>query len=124
LRGAARKYNCSVAELPNVLSETETKLNLIQDQSQASAKAEKAVAETRAAYIAAAEKLSAKRKTASTKLAKAVMAELSPLKLDKATFAVAVDAKPEEGWTADGMDNVLFQISTNPGTPMGPLNKI
>ncbi len=124
LRGAARKYHCAVAELPDVLAETEAKLNVIQDQSQASAKAEKAVAETRASYVAAAEKLSVRRVAAAAKLGKAVMAELTPLKLDKANFTVAVEAKPEENWGADGMDSVVFQISTNPGTPMGPLNKI
>jgi DNA repair protein RecN (Recombination protein N) len=124
LRGAARKYDCTVADLPNVLAETEAKLNLVQDQSKASAKADKAVAETRTAYIAAAEKLSAVRQAAAGKLSKAVMAELSPLKLDKAQFAVSVAAKAEENWGADGMDDTNFQISTNPGTPMGPLNKI
>lgn len=124
LRAAARKYSVAVVDLPQLLTDTEEKLTLVNDQSHAKEKAEKKVIETRASYIEAAEKLSVKRNAASTVLAKSVMAELTPLKLDKAIFTVAVDKKSEENWNADGTDQVTFLISTNPGTPPGPLNKI
>ena len=68
--------------------------------------------------------MSLKRKTSAMKLAKAVMAELTPLKLDKANFTVSIEAKAPENWRAEGIDQIVFLISTNPGTPPGPLNKI
>ncbi len=124
LRAAARKYGVAVVDLPQYLTDTEEKLTLVNDQTHAKENAEKKVVETRLAYVAAAQTLTAKRVASSDKLAAAVMAELKPLKLEKATFAVAVDQKPEENWGPDGADSVVFLISTNPGTPPGPLNKI
>lgn len=124
LRGAARKYGVAVVGLPDLLKEIEQKLNLINDQSVQRAKLEKLVAETRGIYVEKAQSLTIKRQTSSTKMAKAVMAELVPLKLEKAIFSVAVEARAEESWGADGMDHVTFLISTNPGMPPGPLNKI
>jgi DNA repair protein RecN (Recombination protein N) len=124
LRAAARKYGVAVVGLPDYLREIEERLTLISDQSAQKKKLEKQVADAREAYIQKAKALHDKREVSSGKLAKAVMAELTPLKLEKATFMAAVEEKPEENWGSDGMDNVTFLISTNPGTPPGPLNKI
>ena len=47
--------------------------------------------------------------------------ELAPLKMERAVFAThvtAADAGP------DGQDAVAFTVTTNPGAPAGPLNKI
>lgn len=124
LRGAARKFGVAVTGLPDLLREIEEKLTMINDQSAQKKKLELRVTETREAYISQARALHDKRQVASTKLAKAVMAELTPLKLEKAVFTVAVEEKPEENWTNEGIDQVTFLISTNPGMPPGPLNKI
>ncbi len=43
------------------------------------------------------------------------MAELAPLKLDKARFRVAVEPLAEDRAGAAGMDRVGFEIATNPG---------
>jgi len=124
LRAASRKFGVAVSNLPDHLREIEEKLTVINDQSAQKTKLQKRVAETRTVYEEKARSLSDKRQQAGIKLSKAVMTELTPLKLEKATFAVAVEQKPEENWGADGMDTVTFLISTNPGVPPGPLNKI
>ena len=124
LRAAARKFGVAVIGLPDLLHEIEEKLTLINDQSAAKKKLEQRVTETRQDYVAKATALHDKRVASSGKLAKAVMAELTPLKLEKAVFTVSVEQKPEESWSADGLDSVTFLISTNPGMPPGPLNKI
>ena len=49
------------------------------------------------------------------------MAELPPLRLDKARFFVEVADMPETAWGADGADEVRFLIATNPGQEPGPL---
>ncbi len=51
------------------------------------------------------------------------MAELPPLKLDKARFATLV-ASDRERPGPSGIDRVEFTVSANPGTPLGPLAKI
>jgi DNA repair protein RecN (Recombination protein N) len=124
LRGLARKYQVTVDGLAEFLAQTEDKLKIVSDQSAALDAATQAVATTRMQYMKAAEGARTTRHKHADALARDVMAELGPLKLDKARFAVSVTDRPEEGWGADGMDNVTFLISTNPGTPPGPLNKI
>ncbi|MDB5478608.1 MAG: recN [Alphaproteobacteria bacterium] len=124
LRAAARKYGVAVTALPDLLQEIEEKRALVQDQSAQRNKLQKQVGEARVAYIEKAQALSQKRQAAGVKLSKAVMAELTPLKLEKAKFTVSVEAKAEDSWSADGIDQALFLISTNPGMEPGPLNKI
>lgn len=124
LRGLARKYQVTVDGLADFLTQTEDKLKLVSDQSAALDAANRAVATTRQHYIKAAEQVRKTRRAHADTLARDVMAELGPLKLDKARFAVSVTDRDEDLWGPDGMDNVTFLISTNPGTPPGPLNKI
>jgi DNA repair protein RecN (Recombination protein N) len=86
--------------------------------------AEAAVAEARKAYLAEAAKLSDARRAAGEKLAATVMAELAPLKLEKARFRVAVEPLPEERAGPTGLDRIAFEIATNPGAPFGDLGAI
>jgi DNA repair protein RecN (Recombination protein N) len=86
--------------------------------------AEAAEAEARAAYTAAAATLSAERRAAGERLARAVEAELAPLKLEKARFRAAVEPLPEDRAGPSGVDRVAFEICTNPGAPFGPLEAI
>ena len=72
----------------------------------------------------AAAQLSAARQQAARALGKAVMAELPPLKLDKASFAVRLAPLPEAQWSAEGAERVVFEVATNPGQEPGPLAKI
>jgi len=49
------------------------------------------------------------------------MHELPPLKMERAQFITHMEPAAE---SPIGMDKVRFQVSTNPGTPVGPLDKI
>lgn len=72
-------------------------------------------------FDAEAQALSAARHAAAKALDTAVMAELAPLKMERAVFTTtisAADAGPS------GVDDVTFTVATNPGAPAGPLNKI
>jgi DNA repair protein RecN (Recombination protein N) len=74
-----------------------------------------------AAYDAAAAHLSDARVVAAAALDVAVMAELSPLKMERAEFrTVLTEADPGP----DGCDTATFTVATNPGAPAGALNKI
>ena len=73
------------------------------------------------AYDAAAQALSSARTKAAKRLDKAVMAELAPLKMDRAVFETEVSAA-DPG--PSGTDDVTFTVATNPGAPSGPLAKI
>lgn len=124
VRGLARKHQTSIDNLPNILSEFETKLSAIEYGEETLSKLRKDEEEAKLSYIQQANKLSAQRKSTALILDKKVMEELSPLKMDKAKFITSVEQNPESGWSSKGFDSVMFTVSTNPNSPQGPLNKI
>jgi len=124
LRAVARKHGVEVDRLPALRTGMEEKLALAQDRSDAVDRLRQAERAARADYLEKAEKLSVSRSQAATRLDAAVNAELPPLRLEKAHFSTALERLDESGWTADGIDRVAFQVSTNPGTPAGPLGKV
>ncbi|MFT6460200.1 MAG: DNA repair protein RecN (Recombination protein N), partial [Pseudophaeobacter arcticus] len=82
---------------------------------------EAALAQAEADYQALADQLSAARRDNAAALDQAVMAELAPLKMERAVFKTLVESA-EAG--PEGCDAVAFTVATNPGAPSGPLNKI
>ena len=124
LRGMARKLQVSVEELPTLRVRFAERLRAMESSEDDLKAADAAVAQARSAYMADAEKLSASRRAAGDRLATAVMAELPPLKLDKARFRVAVETLAEDRAGPTGTDRVAFEIATNPGAPFGDLGAI
>jgi DNA repair protein RecN (Recombination protein N) len=124
LRGLARKLNVSVEELPLLRARFAERLRAVESSEDDLKAADAALKAARAAYLASAAALSAARRAAGDRLAEAVMAELGPLKLDKARFRVAVEPLDEERAGPAGLDRVAFEIATNPGAPFGDLGAI
>jgi DNA repair protein RecN (Recombination protein N) len=124
LRGLARKHRVEPDQLSNLLNELQKKLAAISDGGRTLEELEASLAKSKAAYVAAAEKLRAQRARAAKALDKAVAGELAPLKLDAARFETFLEELAEEHWNKGGMDRIEFLISTNPGAPLAPLGKI
>lgn len=66
--------------------------------------------------------LSSKRISASVKLQSEINEELLNLSFKKALFSISIEKKDEI--SANGIDDVDFLFSANPGEPMKPLNKV
>ena len=124
LRGMARKLSVSVEELPILRVRFAERLRAMESSEDELKAADAAVASARAAYLMDAGKLSQARRAAGERLADSVMAELAPLKLDKARFRVAVEPLAEDRAGPAGQDRVAFEIATNPGAPFGDLGAI
>ncbi|WP_340265123.1 DNA repair protein RecN [Sphingobium mellinum] len=124
LRGLARKHQVAPDELAGLRDDMAARLAAIEGGEEHLAALEAEVAATASAYRRAAQALSAQRARAAERLDQAVAAELAPLKLDAARFRTVVAPLDERQWSAQGMDRVEFEISTNPGAPFGPLVKI
>ncbi len=122
LRAAARKHDVDPDQLAPLRRRLRMQLDEIEHSDGALAMTLEAEAKARAAYDAAAAKLTAKREAAAKKLAKAVSDELAPLKLEKAKFRVSVTPKAEPG--PAGRDDIAFEIETNAGAGFGSLDKI
>jgi len=124
LRAAARKHKVSVDDLPELLTRLEAELAAL-DQSESRLEALAAAAKaTREAYAATATALSEARKEAAARLDAEVVAELAPLKLEKARLLTKVETGTIDEGGPYGIDRVAFFVRTNPGTEPGPLMKV
>ena len=124
LRAAARKHGVAVDGLAGLRDDLAQRLALIEDQGDALTRLARDAAHCRASYLEAAQALSERRRIAAAALDTAVAQELPPLKLERARFVTGTEGLAEDGWGASGIDRVTFRISTNPGAPPGPLNRI
>lgn len=124
LRAAARKYNIDVNGLAAVRRDFEAQLSRLDNRRDHLAQLEKDAVRKHQAFLQAAKGLSAKRRKAAKKLDIAVAMELPPLKLEKAVFNVAVESVDSDKAGPYGIDRVRYLVSTNPGTPSGPLTQI
>ncbi|GGH30304.1 DNA replication and repair protein RecN [Cribrihabitans marinus] len=121
IRALARKHDVAPDDLSAFADTLRDKLAALDagDADLASQQSDLRAAE--AAYDEAADALSARRASAAAGLDRAVMAELAPLKMERAEFRTVIDAA-DPG--PEGRDGVAFSVATNPGAPAGPLNKI
>jgi len=124
LRGMARKLHVLVEDLPATRLKFAEALRGLENSEETLKAADAAAAAARAAYLAAAQSLSAARRAAGDRLAKAVDSELGPLKLDKARFRVGIEALTDDRAGPAGADRIEFEVSTNPGAPFGGLGAI
>lgn len=124
LKDMGRKYQCAPDDLPDKLEEFQKQLSLLNKGEEEVFALRQEQEKTRLAYLQQARALSALRQKAADKLDKSVMKELPDLKLEKAVFKTKLTAKEEEKWGPDGLDEVVFEVSTNAGTPLSALNKI
>lgn len=121
IRGLARKYNVLPDELGGYAEELRQRLTALDAGEGDIAALTADLSAAQAAYDTAAAALTAARVKAAKKLDKAVMAELAPLKMERAVFTTSLsdgEAGPE------GRDAVEFVVATNPGAPSGSLAKI
>jgi len=121
IRGLARKHRVEPDALAELADRMRAQLSEIEAGGERIAELDRALDQARVHYSELASDLSRQRHDAARKLDEAVAAELHPLKLDAARFRTAL-AQAEPG--SAGTDKVEFEVSTNPGTPFGPLTKI
>ena len=123
LRAAARKYKSTVDTLAHVRERFEEELQAISDGGSRLKALESAWTAAQAAFDQAAERLSDKRRKAAKGLDKAVLAELPPLKLERARFESKIET--DAGRPGNhGIDRIEFMVAANPGTPLAPLMKV
>jgi DNA repair protein RecN (Recombination protein N) len=121
LRALARKHGVAPDDLGGFAEELRGRLEAL-DGSVAHLGALKTARDrTRAAFDAAAGALTKARMDAAARLDARIMQELAPLKMERAVFVTEI-TRAEPGPT--GQDAVVFAARTNPGAPIGPLNKV
>jgi DNA repair protein RecN (Recombination protein N) len=124
LRALARKHGLAIDALPAVRAEIARRIGALDDGGGRLAHLARQEQEARRAYLAAAESVTRQRRQAAKALDAAIMAELPPLKLEKARFRTVLTPLPEPEWSEHGSERVHFEVATNPGAPPGPLARI
>jgi len=124
LRRLARKHNVVPDQLADTLADIQTRLKALDAGEDAVDYARQNMQAAAQAYDVAVAALSKSRLAAAGKLDAAVMAELPPLRLDKAKFRTSLIALSDEERGAYGAERVQFDVQTNPGSDFGPLAKI
>ena len=124
LRAAARKHRTDVDSLAELRDSFAAKLAALDDRGDAARRLAGAADAARAAFVAGARRLSNARRRAATELDRGVASELPALKLENTVFKTRLEALPEAEWSAAGAERVRFEVATNPGDPLGPLDRI
>lgn len=137
IRDKTRKYNISSAEIPLFLKKSQQKLKNLKDTINDAESLNLSRSDKHQKYLELALSLSEKRSDNAMKLESSVQAELAQLKMEKATFKIEITAKNNSSnqdlesvcynnktISHNGIDNVRFVASTNPGMNLSPIDKI
>jgi DNA repair protein RecN (Recombination protein N) len=119
-----RKYGATVDEVIEFGADVLRKLADVENKDEILRQLREELARAANEYLKAAIALSKKRADAARKLEKLVEAEINDLAM-KSTFRIQKTTSEEEReWTASGIDQVVYMISTNPGEPIRQLEHI
>jgi len=119
----ARKHRIRPEELPEFSARLARELEQLEGGDARLDQLEQQVAHAEAAYRQLAEQLSAKRQKAAVKLARQVNEQLHALAMNNAQFSVSLIPQADKP-SANGLEEVEFLISTNPGQAPRPLAKV
>jgi len=117
-----RKYGSSVAEILTFRDTAAARLATLQSRESRRDGLDAEIKSAHAAMLAAGKSLSMLRKKAAPKLSSAVRQHLNDLGFLKAGFEIQLD--PVEEPSADGLEQIDFVFSPNPGEPPQPLRSI
>ena len=123
IRSISRKHGCAVSELGNLMHGSEQKLIALEQKIKNNLELSEKVRSVKQEYLHKAKLLSENRQIAARELEKKTMGELSMLDMKKAVFAVEINSE-EKNAGINGIDEVRFLVSTNPGMPKAPIDKI
>jgi DNA repair protein RecN (Recombination protein N) len=119
-----RKYGPGLEDVIAFGADVARKLSEIENKDEILRELRAELAKAAAEYLQAARALSKRREDAARKLEKLVEAEINDLAM-KSAFRIELTTGEQEGnWTATGIDQVVYMITTNPGEPMRQLEHI
>ena len=121
IRRLSRKYGGSIPEMLKYLEKCRTELDNIEYASDRLEKLNRQLEAKEAECQKLAIELSEKRKAAALRLKERILDELRQLDMPKVRLDIVFTEKPMD---SKGIDAVSFEMSTNPGENLRPINKI
>jgi len=119
-----RKYGPTLDEVIQFGAEVARKLSEVENKDEILRQLRTELTKAAEEYLHAAKALSKTRSEAARRLEKLVEGEVNDLAM-KSAFRIEMTHSAEDSdWTASGIDQVVYMISTNPGEPMRQLEHI
>ena len=119
-----RKYGPTLDEVIQFGADVSRKLSEVENKDEILRQLRGELAKAAETYLHAARVLSKKRSEAARKLEKTVEAEINDLAMKSAFRIEITRSEAEADWSASGIDQVVYMISTNPGEPLRQLEHI
>ena len=117
-----RKYGRTIENVLEYLDDKEKELEALEDYAIKRESILKDYEKAKEALKKSADALTEVRKKNAKSFEEAITEGLSDLNFNQSSFNVAITEAPE--YTANGKDKVNFEISTNPGEPLKPLENV
>ena len=123
IRSLARKHSCVPDELIDFHAKSEAQIKGLKEKIKHSAELQNRSSEYQKLYFDKAKLLSDERIKIARSLEQKVTKELSALEMKNAIFKIEIKSVDNYA-TKNGIDNVRFIASTNPGMDLSPIDKI
>lgn len=120
----ARKHRIPSEQILQHQGQLRAEFSTLQTAADRLAKLDEEKAIALKAYTVSAQQLSHSRQKAALVLEASILKVLEKLAMPKAQFKVCVEPSPHATPTAHGLDQVIFQVTLNPGLPLQPLKKV
>ena len=120
----ARKHKVDAEELHSKQQVIEQELAKLTSGDNDTEALQKQLETLSASYTDLAQRLTEKRTIAAVKLSKAIEQQFEALSMPGASFSPMLTPLPNKGFGPNGLENIEFLISTNPGEQAKPLAKI
>ncbi len=119
----ARKHHISLAELPEHFVKLQNELAQIQADDSELEKIQQEYKKSMDLYLKQASLLTNSRHKIAKQLAQLVSEKIQPLAMEGGEFSIRIRDKVDQ-CSANGMEEIEFMVSANPGQPLQPLNKV
>jgi DNA repair protein RecN (Recombination protein N) len=123
LEALARKHRVGLLDLPAQRMRTELEIRELADAEHNLAECERKLEELARGYAGDAQRLTAARRAAALELGRQITSLMQALGMSGGRFAVSVTPSEAE-FGPHGRDEIEFQVSANPGTPLKSLAKV
>ena len=118
-----RKYGQNIASILEYSAKIEEEIETLQNKETHIEQLQKELASLKKDLVLEGNELTNVRKSFAKELTKAIHRELKELYMQKTVFEVRFE-KLDDSFTPNGMDEVTFYLTANPGEPLKPLSRI
>lgn len=124
LHELSRKHRVPINGLEEVMNSLSSRIDRASNSEQQRGELEAELETCLETYRKTAEQLHKKRSKHASQLSDRVVQLMAELGMEGGKFELAVSLNPQAAPSAGGDDDIRINISSNPGLPPGPLNKI